>query len=81
MSGVYKCLKFLSCTVVCIGFGIVGNIVAVIGIVGEVATEYIAVELLIGSCHPDGIYTEIIKIAFIELFGDTCKVTTMECSS
>ena len=55
VSGIDKSLKFRFCAVVCIGFGIVCYIVAVIGIVSEVVTKNITVELLIGSGQPDGI--------------------------
>ena len=47
----------------------------------KVIAENVSVELLIRSGHPDSVNAEVIEVAFIDLLGDTGKVTTVEgCS-
>ena len=80
VSGVYQRLELCLCTEVSIGLGVVEHIVAVVGIVSKVtgAGVNIAVDLLVGSGEPDGVYAEVVKIAFVDFLGKTLEVAAVE---
>ena len=80
VSGVYQRLELCLCTEVSIGLGVVEHIVAVVGIVSKVtvAGVNIAVDLLVGSGEPDGVYAEVIEITLVDLLGQTLEVAAVE---
>ena len=51
-----------------------------VGIVSKVtgAGVNIAVDLLVGSGEPDGVYAEVVKIAFVDFLGKTLEVAAVE---
>ena len=80
MRGIYQRLELFLCTEVRVGLSVVEHIVAVVGIVSKVtvAGVNIAVDLLVGSGEPDGVYAEVVKIAFVDFLGKTLEVAAVE---
>ena len=82
VSSVNQSFKLLRCTEVCVCFGIVKHIIAVIWIVRKVAIAWVAVSvsLLIRSGNPQCIYAEVAEISLLDSLCNTCKVTAVECA-
>ena len=81
MRGVHQLFELLFCTEVLVGLGVVEHVIAVVGIVREVkavAGGNVAVDLLIGSGYPDGVYAQLVKVAFLQLLGNAGEVAAVE---
>ena len=81
VSCINESLELCLCTEVCVRFGVVKDIVAMVWIVSEtvsVTTYAITMNLLIWSRKPDSINTKVIEVTFIDFLCDTSKVTALE---
>ena len=81
VSCINQSLELCLCTEVCIRFGVVKDIIAVVWVVSEtvsVAAYAITMNLLIWSRKPNSINTEVIEVTFIDFLCDTSKVTALK---